>query len=246
MTIAEFQTRIEELFGAFFTEMKRERFILAEKGEERLWMILYKAEDQKGFPLEKASFFVLENGWVWNKDDKKLLDENEIFVGSLIPADGLPLPLLSMEASVHVGKYDHLNVDLFPLSKNEQYREVFCDPVRALRAKNADLPGVLQGTVNPSLFGGYTSGGMLSGDIPTAYRSRSMPWWFEYAELYKDFLMNREKMAILKDPEVIEEGQKIKNVFLTNFRKETPRILMDIPNLYSKEKGEQLGEYLFG
>jgi hypothetical protein len=244
MKIGEYQKITEDIFGVFFAEMEKEKFILAEKGEERLWMMLYKT-DTKDFPLQKASFFVLENGWVWNKDDKKLLDENEIFVGSLIPADGLPLPIFSMEASIHIGKYDHLNADLFPLSKNEQYRDVFCKPVRDLRAKNDDLPGLFQGSVNPSLFGGYTSGGMFSGEIPIAYRSRSLRCWFEYAELYQYFLTNREKIAILKDPAVIEEGKKIKEVFLTNFRKETPRILMDIPNLYSEEKGKQLGEHLF-
>jgi hypothetical protein len=52
-------------------------------------------------------------------------------------------------------------------------------------------------------------------------------------------------MAILKDPAVIEEGKQIKEVFLTNFRKETPRILKDIPNLYSEEKGRELGKHLF-
>ena len=245
MRIVEYQNRVETIFSAVLSEMKKEKSILAEKGEERLWTILYTAPDKKDFPLEKASFFVLENGWVWNKDDKELLDENEIFVGSLIPADGVPLPMLSWEASIHIGKYDHLNVDLFPLSKNEQYQEVFCKPVRALRAKNDDLPGLMPGTVNQSLLGGYTSGGMFSGDIPIAYRERSLPWWFEYHACYSDFLANRENIAILKDPAIIEEGKKIKDVFLTNFRKETPRILKDIPNLYSEEKGRQLGEHLF-
>lgn len=246
MKVGEIQQRIEDIFSAVFAEMTKERFILAEKGDERLWIILYTAPEEGDFPLQKVSFFVLENGWVWNKDDKSLLDENEIFVASFIPRDGLPLPILSMEASVHLRKYDHLNVDLFPLSKNESYRKKYCEPVRTLRAENDDLPGLLAGTVNPSLFGGYTSGGMFSGDIPVEYRERSLPWWFAYAELYRGFIEGRESAPILRDASVVAEGQEIKKVFLTNFRKETPRILLDIPNLYSKEKGEQLGEHLFG
>ena len=118
--------------------------------------------------------------------------------------------------------------------------------MRALRVENDDLPGLLKGTVNPALFGGYTSGGMFSGDIPVAFRDRSLPWWFAYAELYRTFIDGRDSSAILQDDSVIAEGREIKKVFLTNFRKETPRILLDIPNLYSKEKGEQLGEHLFG
>ena len=44
---------------------------------------------------------------------------------------------------------------------------------------------------------------------------------------------------------VIEEAKNIKNVFLTNYGKETPRILSDIPHLYCEEKGKELGVHLF-
>ncbi len=39
--------------------------------------------------------------------------------------------------------------------------------------------------------------------------------------------------------------EKIKEVFLTKYSKETPRILSDIPHLYNEAKGRELGELLF-
>ena len=85
----------------------------------------------------------------------------------------------------------------------------------------------------------------MAGDFPDSLRDKSIPWWFEYIDLYKDFLENREKFPILKEKAIVEEGKKIKEVFLASYRKETPRILSDIPHLHSEEKGKKLGELLF-
>jgi hypothetical protein len=222
--VHDLKKKVEERFGQFLPQMNREEIILAEKEEERLRIILYKTKGEKDFPLKKVAFMILENGWVWNKDDRKLLDEDEIIVGSFIPIDDIPLPFLAIEASLHFGKYDHLNVDIFPLSKDKKYREIFCKPVKDLRGKNEGLDGLLPGVRTPSLLGEYTSGGIY---------------------LYKDFLEDREKYSVLKEPTVIEEGKEIKEVFLSRYRKETPRILSDIPHLHSEEKGKKLGELLF-
>ena len=243
--VHDLKEKVEERFGQFLQQMNREEIILVEKEEERLRIILYKTKGEKGFPLKKVAFMILENGWVWNKDDRKLLDEDEIIVGSFIPVDDIPLPFLAIEASLHFGKYDHLNVDIFPFSKDERYREIFCKPVKDLRGKNEELEGLLPGVRTPSLLGEYTSGGMMAGDFPDSLRDKSIPWWLEYVDLYKDFLENREKYSVLKEPAIIEEGKKIKEVFLSSYRKETPRILSDIPHLHSEEKGQKLGELLF-
>jgi hypothetical protein len=245
MQVQDFQKRLEETFEGHLKQMNQEEIILAEKGEERIRVKLYTTKGEKGFPLKKVTFMVLENGWVWNKDDRKLLDKDELIVGSFIPSDDIPLPFLAVEASLHFGKYDHLNVDLFPFSKDTRYREIFCDPVKALRKKNDGLPGLLEGVRTPSLLGEYTSQGMLAGDFSDSLRDKTIPWWFEYVDLYKGFLENFEQYAILKEPSIIEEAKKIKDVFLSNYSKETPRILSDIPHLYSEEDGKRLGEFLF-
>ncbi len=245
MQVQDFQKRLEETFEGHLKQMNQEEILLVEKGEERIRVKLYTTKGEKGFPLKKVAFMVLENGWVWNKDDKKLLDEDELIVGSFIPSDDIPLPFLAVEASLHFGKYDHLNVDLFPLSKDTRYREIFCEPVKTLRKKNDGLAGLLQGVRTPSLLGEYTSEGMLAGDFSDSLRDKTIPWWFEYVDLYKDFLENFEQYSILKEPSIIEEAKKIKDVFLSNYSKATPRILSDIPHLSSEEDGKRLGEFLF-
>ena len=210
--IQDLKKKVEERFRQFLQQMDHEEIILAEKGKERLRIELYKTRGEKDFPFKKVAFMLLENGWVWNKDDRNLLDEDEIIVGSFIPTNDIPLPFLAIEASLHFGKYDHLNVDIFPLSKDERYREIFCKPVETLRQKNDGLAGLLPGVRTPSLLGAYTSGGMMAGDFPVSLRDKTIPWWFDYIDLYKDFLENRENYALLKEPAVIEEGKEIKKV----------------------------------
>jgi hypothetical protein len=245
MNVHEFLSTVEGKFDAFLQHMEPEETLLAEKDTERIRIKLYTAKDDENFPLKKVAFMMLENGWVWNKDDRKLLDEDELIVGSFIPADDLPLPILALEASLHFGKYDHLNIDLFPLSKDKHYRELFCEPVKKLRTKHEGLPGLLPGVRTPSLLGEYTSQGMLAGDFADSLRDKTIPWWFDYVDLYKDFLENRDQYPVLKEPSIIEEGKNIKEVFLARYRKETPRILSDIPHLHSEENGLKLGTLLF-
>ena len=245
MNVQEFLSTVEGKFDAFLQHMEPEEILLAEKDTERILIKLYRAKGDENFPLKKVAFMMLENGWVWNKDDRKLLDEDELIVGSFIPADDLPLPILALEASLHFGKYDHLNIDLFPLSKDKNYRELFCEPVKKLRRKHEGLPGLLPGVRTPSLLGEYTSQGMLAGDFADSLRDKTIPWWFDYVDLYKDFLENRDQYPLLQEPSIIEEGKNIKEVFLARYRQETPRILSDIPHLYSEENGVKLGTLLF-
>ena len=237
--------KTEEMFSPFLREMEQKEFLVVEKGDERIRLIRYITKGTTGFPLRKVTFFLLENGWVYNKDDRNILDEDELLVGTFIPTDDIALPFLALEASLHIEKYDHLNVDLFPLSKDERYRKTFCDPVKKLRKKHDGLEGLLPGVRTPSLLGEYSSQGMLAGDFTDSMRDITIPWWFEYVNLYKDFLEKREQYPILKEPAILEEAKKIKEIFLTKYRKATPRILSDIPHLYSEEKGEELGELTF-
>jgi len=225
--------------------MEKEEFVFAENGKERLRFEIYRTKGDKHFPLKKASFMILDYGLVWNKDNKKALDEDELVAGSFITKDDLPLPILALEASMHINKYDHLNIDLFPISKDQRYWEVFCKPVQAIRKKYENLPGVPPGAITPNLPEGFTSGGMMSGDFDISLRAKTLPWWFEYVELYKSFLNNYDSYPILKDSAIIEEGTRTRELFLSNFRRAAPKILADIPNLNTEERGKKLGEILF-
>jgi hypothetical protein len=226
--------------------MHKEESVFAESGRERLRLEIYRSvDDGHRFPLKKAAFMILDYGMVWNKDDTTVLDEDELVAGSIITRDDLPLPVLALEASMHFDKYDHMNIDLFPVSKDQRYRDTFCKPVQAICQKYKSLPGVAPGVITPNLPEGATSGGMMSGNFDIALRGDTFPWWFEYVLLYKHFLDNRGSYPLLNDPAVISEGKNIRDRFLANFRMSTPKILSDIPHLNSAEGGKRLGEIIF-
>lgn len=245
MTSADIMKRICSMFNHYFRQMDKEECLLAESGRERLRIEMYRTKGDPQFPLKRASFMILDFGMVWNKDDKTALDEDELVAGSFITNDNLPLPILALEASMHLNKYDHMNIDLFPISRDPRYRETFCKPVQALCKKYENLPGVPPGAITPNLPEGSTSGGMMSGNFDVFLRAETFPWWFEYLTLYKNFLDNRDSYPILKDPAIIAEGAKIREMFLSNFKKSTPTILADIPHLNSEEGGRKLGEMIF-
>ena len=245
MKVQDVMQKVCDTFKPYFQDMKKEEFVFAENGRECLRIEIYRTKDDNQFPLTKAAFMILDYGLVWNKDDKTSLDENELVAGSFITHEDLPLPILAIEASMHINKYDHINSDLFPISKDQRYRDVFCKPVQAICKKYKNLPGVPPGVITPNLPEGFTSGGMMSGDFDISLRSETFPWFFEYVELYKDFLDDRASIPILKDPAVIAEGKQTREMFLANFRSATPKILSDIPNINTPERGEELGKHLF-
>jgi hypothetical protein len=241
----EMQNRIERDFGSFLGQMQREDILLAEKGEERLRFVIYRAQGDKEFPLQKVSLMILDYGLVWNKDDKTALDDDEFLVGCFKTADHIPLPILAVEASTHIGKYDHMNADLFPISQDPRYRETFCTPVQELYKKYERLPGVPPGVITPNLPKEFTSGGMMSGDFALSLRDNTFAWWFGYIDLFRQFLENRNEYPILREEAIIEQARKTRAGFLSNFAKAVPRILGDIPNLDTTEKGVRLGELMF-
>ena len=245
MNIKEVTKRLEDSFKQYLQHMNKEEFLIAEKGKERLRLEIYKTKGDKDFPLKRVSFMILDYGMVWNKDDKTAVDEDELIAGTFTTHDDLPLPILALEASMHIGKYDHLNIDLFPISRDPRYRELFCKPVQELLEKYQNLPAVPPGAITPNLPEGSTSGGMMSGNFDISSRAITLPWWFEYVELYKSFLDKRDSYPVLKEPAIIEESKKIREMFLSNFRKAAPGILADIPNLYTEERGKKFAEFLF-
>jgi len=245
MNCSEVMQKLRIIFESYFKDMHREESVFAESGSERLRMEIYRSKDAARFPIKKAAFMILDYGLVWNKDDKTALDEDELVAGSIIAGDDLPLPVLALEASMHYDKYDHMNVDLFPVSRDPRYREIFCKPAQDICRKYKSLPGVAPGVITPNLPEGSTSGGMMSGNFDISLRKDTFPWWFEYVTLYKHFLDTRDSYAILKEPAIVAEGKKIRDQFLANFRMSTPKILSDIPHLNTEEGGKRLGEMIF-
>lgn len=240
----EFKQEFVSLFDDILGVMKSEEVIVAERNNEKLRLKIYSNKGSSLFPLEKVTVMSLENGFVKNIKDKSIVDECEFIVAAFRPSLNIPLPVFAMEASFHYGKYDHLNSDLFPLSKDPAYRAVFCEPVMKLRKKHDGLEGLLPGVRNPML-GDYTSGGMMAGDFSESSRNIILPWVLDYCVLYREFVKNFESIPVLKEKTIIEEGKQVGEMFRSMFKKATPRILSDIPNLCSEEAGNKLGELLF-
>ena len=244
----EFDTvkTLTEKFGVYIDRMDEtvsDKEPIAQSGAEKLFLKSFSGTSDDSNPVERINFLILKDGNVKNKDDPSVLDPTEFTVATFIAKDTIPLPVCCLELSFHFGKYLHFNADLFPVSKNMQYLEIFCKPVQELWKKHNDLPGLIpQGK---AMLKDYVSGGMLAGDFDMKDRDTVLEWILEYADLYLQFLNQRETYPILKDPSVIDEGRKIKSAFLQVFKKSTPQILTDVPNLSSDEIGRKAGETIF-
>jgi hypothetical protein len=213
------------------------------KGEEKISVRVFTNVGDNANPLEKVFFMTLENGWVKNNNDGHLLDSTEFTVSSFIPSDTWPLPICCLEASFHFNKYLHCTADIFPASRNPEYREIYCKPVQELRRKHTDIPGLF--VAGKTLLKDYTSGGQMAGDLDWKSNNISIPWFFEYADLYLRFLNEREQHTILREPSIRGEALQTKSSFLNMFRAASPRILSDVPNLYSDEAAAKLAEMTF-
>jgi hypothetical protein len=217
---------------------------IAHTGNEKLFLKIFTSGNNKGNPLKKISFMTLEDGNIKNKDDKSSLDPGEFTVITFISNDDFPLPLCAMEASFHFDNYIQGRVDLPPLASTKEYRETFCKPVQELREKIDSLPGLAPLVSLPGLED-FSSGGLMTGHFAINDKESVMNCFFDYADLYLTFLNQREAYALLKDPVILEEGRQKRSAFCQMFAKMTPRILSDIPNLYSDELAKKLSEMLF-
>ena len=217
---------------------------IAKSGEAKLSLKIFTDRDNDDNPIEKISFMTLKDGKIKNKHDKSMLDSGEFTTATFIPKDTFPLPLCAMEVSFHFDKYLRCRADIPPLSTDKQYQETFCTPVQELRKKNKDFPGLLPIVSLPGLEE-FSSGGLLAGDFNLADKDTILKWFLEYAELYLTFLNEREDYPLLKSPSIIDEGSRRKTAFRQMFKKMTPRILSDTPDLYSDELAGKLGDLLF-
>lgn len=216
----------------------------ARAGEEKLYVKVYRAGDEHPHPLKKISFMRLEDGRIKNKDDKNRLDPGEFTVITFISHDQTALPLCAMEVSFHFESYIQCRIDLPPLSVRKEYREIFCKPVQDLRRGIDHLPGLAPLVALPGLED-FSSGGLLTGHFRMQDKETLMQCFHQYADLYRDFVDGRNDLALLKDPSLLEESRLRRASFCQLFSKMTPRILSDIPHLYSPELGGKLGEILF-
>jgi len=217
---------------------------VAEHENEKLYLKVFSSAGDTESPIEKISLMILENGKVKNKDDKSTLDTGTFTTATIIPKDGLPIPMCALEGSYHFGKYIQVRAEIPPLSTNADYRETFCKPVQDLRGSLENLPGLSPMTSLPGLEE-YSSGGLMAGHLAPEHMETALRWFSDYIELYLGFVRNRDAYTVLQDPAIISEGKSRKEGFCRMFAKMTPAILSDLPNLYSDELAGRLGGLLF-
>lgn len=234
-------------FEHYFTgmdELVSDREPIAQSKNEKLFLKIFTCGNNRDNPLKKVSFMTLEDGSIKNKDDKSSLDPGEFTVVTFITNDDFPLPLCAMEASFHFDAYIQGRVDLPPLAGTKEYRDTFCRPVQKLRERIDSLPGIAPLVSLPGLED-FSSGGLMAGHFSLQDKAAVMKSFFEYADLYLAFLNQRDDYPLLKDPAILEEGRQKRATFCQMFAQMTPRILSDIPHLYSDELAKKLGAMLF-
>jgi len=103
----------------------------------------YGPGEKAKVPFESMTVTTMHNVEIRNVDDREKLDLCNSFVVLLMPANHLPLPVFASDVDVHKGIYVHLIADLIPLSKNSEYLKKYDAPVKKLREKHKDLPGLM-------------------------------------------------------------------------------------------------------
>ena len=156
-----------------------------------------------------------------NLKDREQLDLSNSFVTLLMPADSLPLPIYACDVDVHKGKYAHVITDLIPLSKNSEYLGKYDAPLKHLRDKYKDLPGMVLKTpeeiykIFPIMkqFDAFSSSGKIFGNIPLEHAPQIMNIIGDYLNIYCSFVEESEKVEILRKKEIITETVETKNNF---------------------------------
>ncbi len=104
----------------------------------------YDPGDKSLAPFQGLRMQTIRDVEIRNFYDREQLDLSNSFITTLMPDDAFPLPLYVADVDVHKGKYVHIITDLIPLSKNAEYRMKYEEPVRRLRKKHKDLPGLIR------------------------------------------------------------------------------------------------------
>ncbi len=211
--------------------------------DQKLFLQVFVSGD-RDTPFDKISFMILENGMIKNRDNSDQLDLGEFTVATFIPNDKYPLPMFTMEGSLHFDKYIQCRADIVPLSNNEKYKIDFCEPVKSLRLGLEPLDGLYPHTTLPGLEQ-FSSGGLMTAHIAPQHIDTARNWFSKYADLYLMFVNNHNGFAVLKSPDVVEEGIQRKRMFCAMFAKMAPKILSDLPELCNDELSEKIAKALF-
>lgn len=209
--------RLQETFGEF-KEVEFKGFTKSDIGGSRR----YVPGERSNVPFESLMVTTLFDVEIRNLWDREKLDLSNTFVNLLIPADILPLPIYASDIDVHKGKYIHIITDLIPLSKDLEYREIYENPVKMLKDKYKELPGMVIRTpeeiykVFPAMkeFESYSSGGRIFGNIPIEYAPQVLNLIEDYLNCYCSFVKGSGSVSIFKREEILKEAKETKKAFM--------------------------------
>jgi hypothetical protein len=165
---------------------------------------------------------LIPDGEIRNLYDRETLDVSNSFITTLMPDDSLPLPLYVADVDVHKGKYVHVITDMIPLSKNQDYLKKYDEPLRQLRNKFENLPGLVEvipdeiHKIFPALkqFEAFSSSGRVFGNIPVEHGPRIIELINSVAELFCSFVKGSAECEILKNEDIKKEAVETKGKFM--------------------------------
>ncbi|HUT84712.1 MAG TPA: hypothetical protein VMX95_08685 [Thermodesulfobacteriota bacterium] len=224
--------KLQGVFGEF-KETEFKSFTKSEIGGSKRYVPGGKTK----VPFESLIVTRLFDVDIRNLRDRNQLDRSNTFVNLLMPADAVPLPLYACDVDVHKGKYVHVITDMVPLSKNPEYRNMYEIPLKNLKEKYKDLPGMVVKTpeeiykIFPAMkeFESYSSSGRIFGNIPIEHAQQIMNLIEDYLNCYCSFVKGSSSAAILKREEIIQEASETKKAFMAMMSKMD--FSHDMPNL---------------
>jgi hypothetical protein len=214
--------KLQGVFGEF-KETEFKSFTRSEIGGSKR----YVPGEKTKVPFESLMVTRLFNVEIRNLRNREQLDLSNTFVNLLMPADAVPFPLYACDVDVHKGKYVHVITDMIPLSKNPEYRNMYEIPVKNLKEKYKDLPGMVLKTpeeiykIFPAMkeFESYSSSGRIFGNIPIEHAPQILSLIEDYLNCYCSFVKGSSSVAILKKKEIIQEASETKKKFVAMMAK---------------------------
>jgi hypothetical protein len=182
----------------------------------------YEPGDRLRASFQSLRMQTIRDVEIRNFYDREKLDSSNSFITTLLPDDSFPLPLYAADVDVHKGKYVHIITDLIPLSKNTEYRKKYEEPVRRLREKYRNLPGLIHEITNaihkiyPPLrqFETFASGGRIFGNVPVEHAPQILDLLGDYVGLYASFVKESAECEILKNIDIRNEAMETLGQFM--------------------------------
>jgi len=207
---------LQETFGEFKEAELKGVTQISTGGAKR-----YVPGEKTKVPFESLMVTKILDVEIRNIRDREQLDLSNSFVTLLMPDDHLPLPIYAVDVDVHKEKYAHVITDLMPLSKNSEYLNKYDQPLKKLKNKYKDLPGMVLKTpdeiykIFPIMkqFEAFASSGKIFGNIPIEHGTRIMELIEDYLNLYCSFVKESADIEILKREAIKKEVVEAKNNF---------------------------------